>query len=242
MSTGAGTGAASTGYGPGNPPAALKRSGSGILRRRGSSTPKSPLLGDSIPKEIIEKREKLWKRIYEYQGIDKESLLSSIANHMEFTLFSNRNTAVDSDVFSAVSLAVRDRLIEVANDTEDIMIASKCKKIYYLSLEYLMGRSLTNNLASLGLQDTVKEALEDIGYDLSEILELERDPGLGNGGLGSKSHDSLTQPLFLLDPPILFFFPLCRARRLLSGLHCHLQPPRNGLRNPLRLWNLFPED
>ena len=164
--------------------ATLKRTGSGILRRRGSSTPKSPLLGDSVPKEITEKREKLWKRIYEYQGIDKESLLSSIANHMEFTLFSNRNTAVDSDVFSAVAMSVRDRLIEIANDTEDVLIASKCKKVYYLSLEYLMGRSLANNIACLGLNDVIREALDDIGYDLSEILELERDPGLGNGGLG----------------------------------------------------------
>lgn len=162
----------------------MKRSGSGILRRRGSSTPKSPLLGEGIPKEIIDKREKLWKRIYEYQGMDKEAILSSIASHMEFTLFSNRNTAVDSDVFYAVALAVRDRLIEFANDCEDNIITSKCKKAYYLSLEYLMGRSLLNNLLCLGLYDTLKEALDEIGYDLGGIEELEKDPGLGNGGLG----------------------------------------------------------
>jgi len=162
------------------------RQGSGILRRRGSSTPKSPLLGDTIPKEIVEKREGLWKRIQEYQGMDKEAWLNSIANHLEFSLFASRNTAVDGDVYFAVALAARDRLIERANDSDENLTASKCKKAYYLSLEYLMGRSLVNTLVCLDSFDVVKEALDQIGYDLDEIIELERDPGLGNGGLGSK--------------------------------------------------------
>jgi len=160
---------------------------SSIRRRQGSSTPKSPLLGGGVPKEVIEKREKLWRRIYEYQGMDKESILSSIATHMEFSLFSSRNTAVDGDIFQAVALTVRDRLIEMANDTEDIVIASRCKRVHYLSLEYLMGNALKNGLSCLRLMDTVRDALEDIGYDLNEILELERNPGLGTGGLGRLS-------------------------------------------------------
>ena len=123
--------------------------------------------------------------ISEYQGLDKESITRSIAHHLEFTQFENRNTAVDYDIFASLAFAIRDRLIEFSNDTQESLIFHKSKRVYYLSLEYLMGRSLKNNINCLDLHDTVKETLDDIGYDLSEIEEVEVEPGLGNGGLGS---------------------------------------------------------
>ncbi len=124
--------------------------------------------------------------ISEYEGMDKDSLIRSIAHHLEFTQFENRNTAVNYDIYSALAFAIRDRLIEFANDTQERFIAHQEKKVFYLSLEYLMGRSLRNNLVALDLFNTAQDALEDIGYDLFEIEEQEKEPGLGNGGLGSK--------------------------------------------------------
>jgi starch phosphorylase len=74
--------------------------------------------------------------------------------------------------------------VEFWNDTQQTYHKKKCKQVYYLSLEYLIGRSLKNNLLNLGISDAGEEAIRKIGYDLEEIQELEHDAGLGNGGLG----------------------------------------------------------
>src|SRR6202008_377121 len=86
--------------------------------------------------------------------------------------------------YLALALAVRDRLIQRWIRTQDAYYELDSKRVYYLSLEYLMGRTLGNSLIALGLQDTCAQALAELGYRLEDLREAEWDAGLGNGGLG----------------------------------------------------------
>lgn len=131
-----------------------------------------------------ERRSKIWQLVGSYRKMDAASLAISIANHLEFSLCKNRYTVNEFDIYESLALSIRDRLVEYWNDTQQYYHKVNCKRVYYLSLEYLMGRSLRNNLLNLGVYDTCKSVLEDIGYDLNEMEEYEHDAGLGNGGLG----------------------------------------------------------
>jgi starch phosphorylase len=86
--------------------------------------------------------------------------------------------------FKTVGLALRDRLVDVAVATYDRYRAADAKAVYYLSMEYLLGRSLSNNLVNLGAFDDAEAALSHLGQDLGALLEHEHDAALGNGGLG----------------------------------------------------------
>lgn len=92
--------------------------------------------------------------------------------------------AGDNDVYRALSYALRDLLMEKWIITQKNFYAQHKKRVYYLSLEFLVGRSLGNTLINMGLMDEVTEALEQFGYDLEILREREEDAGLGNGGLG----------------------------------------------------------
>ena len=86
--------------------------------------------------------------------------------------------------YVALALAVRDRMIERWIRTQDTYYRLDAKRVYYLSLEFLMGRTLGNSLINLGLQDECAKALHELGYELEDLREAEWDAGLGNGGLG----------------------------------------------------------
>ncbi|MFZ5760192.1 MAG: glycogen/starch/alpha-glucan phosphorylase [Thermodesulfobacteriota bacterium] len=88
------------------------------------------------------------------------------------------------DVYKSLSYALRDVLVEKWIATQKNFYAKKSKRVYYLSLEFLIGRSLGNSLVNMGLLGEVSKALEQLGYDLEEIRETEEDAALGNGGLG----------------------------------------------------------
>ncbi|MEA3468009.1 MAG: glycogen/starch/alpha-glucan phosphorylase [Thermodesulfobacteriota bacterium] len=92
--------------------------------------------------------------------------------------------AGDDDVYRALSYALRDLLMEKWIATQKEFYAKHKKRVYYLSLEFLVGRSLGNALINMDLLDEVREALEQLGYDLEILREHEEDAGLGNGGLG----------------------------------------------------------
>jgi glucan phosphorylase len=79
---------------------------------------------------------------------------------------------------------VRDRLIESWNDTNQHFEAHHVKRVAYLSLEFLMGRSLQNSLLNMDLEDSYRQALKEMGYDLEKLYDREPDAALGNGGLG----------------------------------------------------------
>ena len=111
-------------------------------------------------------------------------VIKSFLEHMEYTLGKDKYIAITHDVFNALSYAVRDRLIERWLDTQQAYYHEDPKRIYYVSMEFLMGRSLENSLINLELLDDFRNAMESLGYDFSEIINEEQDAGLGNGGLG----------------------------------------------------------
>ena len=86
--------------------------------------------------------------------------------------------------YKALALTVRDRLMERWKNTRYAYVESDCKRGYYLSLEFLMGRALGNAMLNLGVADATTEALHTLGLELEELAEVEHDAGLGNGGLG----------------------------------------------------------
>ncbi len=90
----------------------------------------------------------------------------------------------DLEAYMATSYSVRDRLIESWNDTQTYFREKDPKRVYYMSMEFLMGRSLLNALYNLDIQDRYREALDELGYNMEALVEKERDAALGNGGLG----------------------------------------------------------
>ncbi len=107
-----------------------------------------------------------------------------ILNHLVRDQAHWAETATRNDWWQAVALTVRGRTMELACDVRRGRNLRNVKRAYYLSLEYLMGRLLVNNLVNLGLLDTCRAALSELGQDLENIAQEGPDLGLGNGGLG----------------------------------------------------------
>lgn len=112
------------------------------------------------------------------------SLSNQFAENLEFRLIKDRITATGSDAYFALSLAIRDRLVRKWLRTQHQYFQKDAKRVYYLSLEYLMGRLLANSLINMDYYDECYKILKEDGYSLEEIREIEHDMGLGNGGLG----------------------------------------------------------
>ncbi len=108
----------------------------------------------------------------------------SLSNNLEYRLAKDHFSATPYDRFLATAYSANDRLIEGWIGTQQAYHRSKPKRVYYLSLEFLLGRTLENSLINLGVRETCGEALGELGLELSDILEQESDAGLGNGGLG----------------------------------------------------------
>lgn len=113
-----------------------------------------------------------------------ESLREDFLWHLRYTLAKDRSSATELDCYTALALSVRDRLVERWIVTQENYHRSGAKRIAYLSLEFLMGRLLGNNVISLGLEEACGKALDDLGIDWNRLRDLETDAGLGNGGLG----------------------------------------------------------
>jgi glycogen phosphorylase len=111
-------------------------------------------------------------------------LRDAISKHLTYTVGKDEVAASPRDWLYALSTAVRDRLIERWMDTTRRSYRQDAKRIYYLSMEFLPGRTLSNALIALGLHEVCSESLRELGCDLDELEALEHDPALGNGGLG----------------------------------------------------------
>ncbi len=109
---------------------------------------------------------------------------SLFLNHLEYSLIKDTTTVKPWDVYYALALSLRDRLIERWLRTQYEYRKQDVKKVYYLSMEFLIGRLLGNSLSSLQVYDESYDMLKEMGYALEDIAELEPDMGLGNGGLG----------------------------------------------------------
>jgi len=117
-------------------------------------------------------------------GMDRESIKRSFAQHIEYTLGKDAFSATARDFFRSLALAARDRMFDRWSETQQGYHFRDERRVYYLSLEYLVGRLLSDSLLNLGIYEQARAALEDLGINLAEVLEVEDDPGLGNGGLG----------------------------------------------------------
>ncbi|MCR9142943.1 MAG: glycogen/starch/alpha-glucan phosphorylase [bacterium] len=130
------------------------------------------------------KHEKLWDLLDREPNIDILSLTRAFAHHLEYTVCKYRDTARGPDIYQALAFTVRDFLIDRWNQSQRTIREEKAKRLYYISMEFLMGRLLDVNLVNTGMRSQAAEALEAFGFDLAEIRDYEPDAGLGNGGLG----------------------------------------------------------
>jgi len=135
----------------------------------------------SLPQPITSGRARREERL----GLDVRSLQRSFLDHVAFTQAKVPDHATKADLYVALARGVRDRLVERWIATRRAYYQDpNLKRVYYLSLEFLIGRSLGNSLINLRLYRECEQALLELGYDMEEIRELEAEAGLGNGGLG----------------------------------------------------------
>ena len=118
------------------------------------------------------------------QGREPQALKHAIANKLMFTVGKDPEAARPEDWMHAAAYAVRDQLVERWMQTTRARYANDSKRVYYMSMEFLIGRTFSNAMLALGLTEEIREALAEFGVDMDTIAELEPDAALGNGGLG----------------------------------------------------------
>jgi starch phosphorylase len=120
----------------------------------------------------------------QFRQMKPENIRHGFLNNLEYLLAKDRSTMTRYDEFLGLSHTVRELLIERWISTRHQYHKHDVKRVYYLSMEFLMGRLLANNITNLGLTASCREAMQELGLDIETILEQECDAGLGNGGLG----------------------------------------------------------
>ncbi len=116
--------------------------------------------------------------------MDADSFREDIKQHLRYTLAKDEFSTTGWDNYRSVVLSVMDRLHDRWIETQQSYYKQDKKRVYYLSMEYLIGRLLDNMLVNLGMQDEAAEAMEEMGLDYDKVRNAEWDAGLGNGGLG----------------------------------------------------------
>lgn len=124
------------------------------------------------------------KEVRPRTGLDIASLKQGYEEHLKYTLAKDEYSQTEWDKYKSVVLAILDRLHHRSIDTQQSYYKNNSKRVYYISMEFLIGRMLDNALINLGIQDEVREALAEIGINYDELREVENDAALGNGGLG----------------------------------------------------------
>ncbi|RKZ94073.1 MAG: glycogen phosphorylase [Gammaproteobacteria bacterium] len=117
-------------------------------------------------------------------GMDVKALTNCFRYYYNHTLGRSKECKATHYPYTALAYTLRDRLIERWKSTHYAYKDSDCKQTYYLSLEFLMGRALSNCMLNLDLNEEVQKSFYQLGLDLEEIADTEQDAGLGNGGLG----------------------------------------------------------
>jgi glycogen phosphorylase len=117
-------------------------------------------------------------------GMDAAAISEDYRHHFAHTLGRDHDCVSAHYHYQALAMAIRERLMERWRKTQHRYRDSNCRRAYYLSLEYLMGRALSNAMLNLGLDEEVRKGLLSLGIMAEELIDAERDAGLGNGGLG----------------------------------------------------------
>ena len=126
------------------------------------------------------------KPLFEHQiiGLDATSIKQSFVDRLTYSVAKDNITATERDWFFTAAYVARDRMIDRWMETMRNYYVNDAKRIYYFSMEFLMGRTLMNSLHNLGFDQQYRTALSDLGVDLDKVREVEQDAALGNGGLG----------------------------------------------------------
>ncbi|GAB7349013.1 hypothetical protein MBLNU459_g7986t1 [Dothideomycetes sp. NU459] len=138
----------------------------------------------NVEAEIPESQRAAWKKYTATEFKTKEEFESEAVRHIETTLARSMLNCDDGAIYAGTALAFRDRLVIEWNKTQQRQTFADQKRVYYLSLEFLMGRALDNAMLNVGLKDVAREGLSDLGFRMEDIIGQERDAALGNGGLG----------------------------------------------------------
>ncbi|MBD3224565.1 MAG: glycogen/starch/alpha-glucan family phosphorylase [Caldithrix sp.] len=115
---------------------------------------------------------------------DVWTLQNDFVKHLEFSQGKDKYTSTSHDFYKSLVYTVRDRLFERWIETQQTYYKKDVKRVYYISMEYMLGRLLSNALLNLKLTENLKQGLWELGLDLEELQQNEHDAGLGNGGLG----------------------------------------------------------
>ncbi len=118
------------------------------------------------------------------QQFDKESFKRDVLSNVKENSGKTPQEANNNDLYKALSKTIMAYITESWSKTKDKVIAEEAKQVFYFSAEFLMGRSLGNNLINFGLHNDILETLKEMDLDINAIEDQEQDPGLGNGGLG----------------------------------------------------------
>ncbi len=120
----------------------------------------------------------------DHPATDVAAIRHSLANHLVYSIGKDTITATHRDWFHTAAAVARERLIERWMETMRSYYRADAKRVYYLSMEFLMGRALSNSVLNMGCDGEFREAVESMGLDFEAIREIENDAALGNGGLG----------------------------------------------------------
>ena len=114
----------------------------------------------------------------------KKELMDLITGKLRRNFGRDVEEATSLHMFKACALVLRDIISEREMETQDKVVKEHLRQVHYLSLEFLMGRSMLKNAYNLGIVEPLREAIEGLGFSASDLFETEPDAGLGNGGLG----------------------------------------------------------
>ncbi|KAJ9481987.1 hypothetical protein VN97_g11465 [Penicillium thymicola] len=134
----------------------------------------------SIPEPLRE----AWRKHSATEFNTKDEFEKDLVRHIETTLARSLYNCDELAAYSGTALAFRDRLIIEWNKTQQRQTFTDQKRVYYLSLEFLMGRTLDNAMLNVGLKDVARDGLSDLGFRVEDVINQENDAALGNGGLG----------------------------------------------------------
>ncbi|KAI9825055.1 MAG: Non-essential glycogen phosphorylase [Thelocarpon impressellum] len=138
----------------------------------------------SVESSIPEHQREAWNKFHPKGWTTKNEFEKETVRHVETTLARSLFNCDEAAAYSATSLAVRDRLVIDWNKTQQQHTYADPKRVYYLSLEFLMGRALDNAILNVGVKDVATEGLKDLGFRMEDVIDQEHDAALGNGGLG----------------------------------------------------------
>ncbi|KAI9739146.1 MAG: Non-essential glycogen phosphorylase [Cirrosporium novae-zelandiae] len=137
-----------------------------------------------VESSIPEPQREAWKKFAAKSFDDKDDFEKTVVRHVETTLARSLYNCDEAAAYAATALAFRDRLVIEWNKTQQRQTFADQKRVYYLSLEFLMGRALDNAMLNVGQKPIAKNGLSDLGFRMEDVIEQEHDAALGNGGLG----------------------------------------------------------